>query len=73
MTKTAAYDLRNGLWLGTLGVAIFALTLPMTRLAVGTLLRQWLADTAHGGRRLRWFNRCMALVLVVTAAWMATI
>ena len=36
MTKTAAHDLRNGLWLGTLGVAIFALTLPMTRLAVGT-------------------------------------
>ena len=27
----------KGLWLGTLGVVIFALTLPMTRLAVGTL------------------------------------
>lgn len=27
---------RQGLWLGFLGVAIFALTLPMTRLAVGT-------------------------------------
>lgn len=27
---------RRGLWLGFLGVAIFALTLPMTRLAVGT-------------------------------------
>jgi drug/metabolite transporter (DMT)-like permease len=27
---------RKGLWLGALGVAIFALTLPMTRLAVGT-------------------------------------
>jgi drug/metabolite transporter (DMT)-like permease len=27
---------RTGLWLGALGVAIFALTLPMTRLAVGT-------------------------------------
>ncbi|HEY8359767.1 MAG TPA: EamA family transporter, partial [Ramlibacter sp.] len=26
----------RGLWLGLLGVAIFALTLPMTRLAVGT-------------------------------------
>ena len=26
----------RGLWLGTLGVVIFALTLPMTRLAVGT-------------------------------------
>ncbi len=31
-----AHDTRQGLWLGTLGVAIFALTLPMTRLAVGT-------------------------------------
>jgi hypothetical protein len=27
---------RRGLWLGLAGVAIFALTLPMTRLAVGT-------------------------------------
>ena len=27
---------RQGLWLGALGVAIFALTLPMTRLAAGT-------------------------------------
>jgi drug/metabolite transporter (DMT)-like permease len=27
---------RRGLWIGLLGVAIFALTLPMTRLAVGT-------------------------------------
>lgn len=33
---TNAHKLRMGLWLGTLGVAIFALTLPMTRLAVGT-------------------------------------
>jgi drug/metabolite transporter (DMT)-like permease len=29
-------DLRRGLWLGFAGVAMFALTLPMTRLAVGT-------------------------------------
>ena len=27
---------KRGLWLGFAGVAIFALTLPMTRLAVGT-------------------------------------
>ena len=26
----------RGLWLGLLGVAIFAITLPMTRLATGT-------------------------------------
>jgi drug/metabolite transporter (DMT)-like permease len=30
------HDERRGLWLGLAGVAIFALTLPMTRLAVGT-------------------------------------
>ncbi len=29
-------DIRNGLWLGALGITIFALTLPMSRLAVGT-------------------------------------
>jgi len=28
---------RRGLWLGLLGVAVFALTTPMTRLAVGPL------------------------------------
>lgn len=30
------HALRNGLWLGVLAISIFALTLPMTRLAVGT-------------------------------------
>ncbi len=33
---------------------------------VGSLLRQWLAQ----GRRLLWFNRVLAVVLVVTALWM---
>ena len=36
--------------------------------AIGSLLRDWLQQ----GSRLIWFNRFMALVLVVTAAWMAT-
>jgi threonine/homoserine/homoserine lactone efflux protein len=36
---------------------------------VGSLLRSWLTQ----GQRLVWFNRAMAAVLVVTAAWMATI
>jgi drug/metabolite transporter (DMT)-like permease len=35
MTRSTP-ELRRGLWLGLLGVAIFALTLPMTRLAVGS-------------------------------------
>ena len=36
---------------------------------VGALLRDWLAQ----GRRLLWFNRAMAAVLVLTAAWMVRI
>lgn len=34
--------------------------------SVGALLRSWLAQ----GQRLLWFNRAMALILVLTAAWM---
>ena len=36
---------------------------------IGSLLRQWLAQ----GSRLLWFNRALALVLVVTATWMLTL
>lgn len=36
--------------------------------AMGSLLREWL----RVGNRLAWFNRFMAVVLAVTAAWMAT-
>jgi threonine/homoserine/homoserine lactone efflux protein len=36
---------------------------------IGALLRNWLAQ----GRRLLWFNRAMAAVLVLTAAWMTSI
>ncbi|MBT9476158.1 DMT family transporter [Polaromonas sp.] len=36
MTAHSAADIRRGLWLGLLGIVIFAVTLPMTRLAVGT-------------------------------------
>lgn len=35
----------------------------------GALLRHWLAQ----GRRLLWFNRVMALTLVITALWMVTV
>ena len=44
----------------------FAFTSNFTYALVGSLLRRFLAH----GRRLLWFNRTMALVLVVTAAWM---
>ena len=50
----------------------FGLCSNLTYALIGTLLRRWLADAEHGGRRLRWFNRSMAAVLVVTAGWMTT-
>ena len=34
--------------------------------SVGAMLRSWLAQ----GQRLLWFNRAMALILVLTAVWM---
>ncbi len=50
----------------------FGLSSNLTYALMGSMLRRWLADAEHGGRRLRWFNRSMALVLVVTAVWMTT-
>ncbi len=48
---------------------LFAFTSNFVYAAAGALLRDWLA---RGARLLR-FNRVMALVLVATAAWMATV
>ena len=36
MTSTRQASINKGLWLGLLGIVIFSVTLPMTRLAVGT-------------------------------------
>jgi len=47
-------------------MALFALSSNFLYAAVGALLRHWLAQ----GRRLLWFNRVMAAVLVATALWM---
>jgi threonine/homoserine/homoserine lactone efflux protein len=44
----------------------YAFTSNFTYAMVGSLLRRWLAQ----GRRLLWFNRAMAAVLVLTAWWM---
>lgn len=68
-------------------LARFAITLPLMLAfgffsnllyaAVGSLLRDWLGGPVLGGvataQRLRWFNRAMAAVLVLTAAWMGTL
>ncbi|GAB4211085.1 MAG: LysE family translocator [Rhodoferax sp.] len=50
----------------------FALASNLLYALLGTALRRWLADVAHGGRRLRVFNAAMAALLVATAAWMLT-
>jgi len=48
----------------------FAFVSNLTYALAGTLLRQWLAGPEGSGRRLQWFNRAMAAVLVLTGAWM---
>ena len=48
----------------------FAFASNLTYALVGSLLRDWLSGPAGSGQRLRWFNRVMAAVLVVTAVWM---
>ena len=45
---------------------VFAFTSNFTYALVGSMLRQFLAQ----GRRLLWFNRMLALVLLATAVWM---
>jgi threonine/homoserine/homoserine lactone efflux protein len=47
----------------------FAFFSNLTYAALGASLRGWLAQ----GARLLWFNRVMALVLIVTAFWMLTV
>ena len=46
----------------------FGFTSNLLYATMGSLLRDWLQK----GARLLWFNRFMAAVLAVTAAWMAT-
>jgi threonine/homoserine/homoserine lactone efflux protein len=47
----------------------FAFFSNLTYAVIGASLRGWLSK----GARLLWFNRAMALVLIVTAAWMITV
>jgi threonine/homoserine/homoserine lactone efflux protein len=55
---------------GVLPVAMaYGFASNFTYALVGSALRHWLQH----GRRLLWFNRAMAAVLVATAAWMATV
>ncbi len=47
----------------------YAFSSNFTYAVAGSLLRGWLAQ----GRRLLWFNRVLAMVLVLTAGWMLTV
>ena len=51
----------------------FAFLSNLTYAMVGALLKDWLAGPNGSDQRLLWFNRMMALVLVSTAFWIATI
>ncbi len=51
----------------------FAFVSNLTYALVGALLKNWLAGPSGSGRRLVWFNRGMAMVLVLTAFWMISI
>ena len=48
-------------------MVVFGFVSNLTYALVGSLLHDWLAQ----GARLLWFNRLMALALVLTAGWMA--
>jgi threonine/homoserine/homoserine lactone efflux protein len=50
-------------------MVVFAFGSNFTYALTGSVLRRWLAQ----GRRLLWFNRAMAGVLLLTAAWMLTV
>ena len=49
---------------------VFAFASNLSYALAGSLLRDWLAGPLGSGRRLVWFNRAMATVLVLTAVWM---
>jgi threonine/homoserine/homoserine lactone efflux protein len=52
---------------------LYALASNLSYALVGSLLREWLSGPDHTAKRLRIFNRAMALVLALTAAWMTTV
>ncbi len=61
-------DATSRFWLMFPILLFYAFASNLAYAAMGSLLREWLQI----GNRLAWFNRVMAAVLVVTAAWMAT-
>ena len=51
----------------------FALASDLSYALAGSLLRTWLSGPAGSGKRLHRFNLTMAVVLVATAIWMASL
>jgi threonine/homoserine/homoserine lactone efflux protein len=49
---------------------VFAFGSNLAYALVGSMLREWLTGPDGTRQRLRWFNRVMAAVLVLTAGWM---
>jgi threonine/homoserine/homoserine lactone efflux protein len=50
-------------------MVFFAFSSNFTYAVMGSVLRRWLSE----GQRLLWFNRAMALILLITAAWMVSV
>ncbi len=48
----------------------FAFVSNLAYALLGSLLREWLRGPSGSGRRLHYFNRAMALLLLLTALWM---
>lgn len=68
--STPSANLRQGLWWGLLGVVIFALTLPLTRIAVGTTDAPQMAGLfVASGRAVVAGVLSMAYLYAVRAAW----
>ena len=65
---TDPHDERRGLWLGLLGVVIFAMTLPMTRLAVGPAAEPQLAPLFVSAGRAALAGCLSVLYLLATRA-----
>ncbi len=68
MTTTDPHNERRGLWLGLLGVVIFAMTLPMTRLAVGPAGDPQLAPLFVAAGRAALAGALSVLYLLATRA-----
>lgn len=71
LTVVAGWVAGHSDWMARLGLVlivmlVFGFSSNFVYALLGSLLRHWLAQ----GRRLLWFNRAMALALVVTAGWM---